>query len=135
MPSTTLLLWVLTHALLLPHEPATFSLLGPGDLPAGRSAAGLIETGIPAIMSDRFDASGTGVATAAKLGARGGIHVGYALSRQPPSRACVPVSTQASLTVYLVRKSLGPWTVTPYKANLICRPPELESEGKEKGGS
>src|SRR6187399_3370514 len=71
MPSTTLLLWVLTHALLLPHEPATFSLLGPGDLPAGRSAAGLIETGIPAIMSDRFDASGTGVATVAKLGAYG----------------------------------------------------------------
>jgi len=71
MPSTTLLLWVLTHALLLPHERATFSLLGPGDLPAGRSVAGLIETGIPAIMSDSFDASGTGVATVAKLGAYG----------------------------------------------------------------
>ena len=34
---------------------------GPGDLPAGTSVAGLIETGIPAVTSDRFDASGAGV--------------------------------------------------------------------------
>ncbi len=71
MPSTTLLLWVLTRSLLLPHEPATFSLAGPGDLPAGRSVAGLIETGIPAVTSDRFDASGVGIATAARIGAYG----------------------------------------------------------------
>jgi hypothetical protein len=71
MPSTTLLLWVLTRSLLLPHEPVTFSLAGPGDLPAGRSVAGLIETGIPAVTSDRFDASGVGIGTAARLGAYG----------------------------------------------------------------
>jgi hypothetical protein len=71
MPSTTLLLWVLTRSLLLPHEPVTFSLVGPGDLPAGRSVAGLIETGIPAVTSDRFDASGVGIGTAARIGAYG----------------------------------------------------------------
>ncbi|MEO8481838.1 MAG: hypothetical protein ABI634_06480 [Acidobacteriota bacterium] len=71
MPSTTLLLWVLTRALLLPHEPVTFSLVGPGDLPAGRSVAGLIETGIPAVTSDRFDASGVGIGTVARIGAYG----------------------------------------------------------------
>jgi hypothetical protein len=71
MPSTTLLLWVLTHSLLLPHQPVTFSLVGPGDFPAGRSVAGLIETGIPAVTSDRFDASGTGIATQARIGAYG----------------------------------------------------------------
>lgn len=71
MPSTTLLLWVLTRSLLLPHEPVTFPLNGPGDLPAGRSVPGLIETGIPAVTSDRFDASGAGVGVAARIGAYG----------------------------------------------------------------
>jgi hypothetical protein len=71
MPSTTLLLWVLTRALFLPHEPASLSLIGPGDLPAGTSVAGLIETGIPAITSDRFDASGMGLAVPARIGAYG----------------------------------------------------------------
>ena len=71
MPSTTLLLWVLTRSLLLPHEPVTFNLAGPGDLPAGTSVAGLIETGMPAITSDRFDASGAALGTSAKIGAYG----------------------------------------------------------------
>ena len=71
MPPTTLLLWILTRSLLLPHEPVTLSLATPGNLPAGTSVAGLIETGIPAVTSDRFDASGAGVGTAAKIGAYG----------------------------------------------------------------
>jgi hypothetical protein len=71
MPSTTLLLWVLTRSLLLPHEPVTFNLAGPGDLPAGTSVAGLIETGMPAITSDRFDASGAALGVSPKIGAYG----------------------------------------------------------------
>ncbi len=71
MPSTTLLLWVLTRSLLLPHEPVTLTLAGPGDLPAGTSVAGLIETGMPAITSDRFDVSGAALGTSAKIGAYG----------------------------------------------------------------
>src|SRR5262249_53896240 len=70
------------------------------------------------------------LAAVAKLGVRGGIHVGFAAGEQPPVRACVPVKAEASLAVHLVRTSLGPWTFTPYETNLSCRPPDPESEGK-----
>lgn len=69
------------------------------------------------------------LAAAAKLGVRGGIHVGYAAAEQTPMRTCVPVTIEASLTVHVVRKSLGPWAVTPYEKNLVCRPRDPQSEG------
>ncbi len=72
MPSVSLLLWVFTRALLLPHEPYVASLATPGDYPASGSVDGLIETAVPAVLSDRFDASGTGVGRPALLGAYGG---------------------------------------------------------------
>ena len=72
MPSASLLAWLFTRSLLLPHEPATLPLAPPGDFPASGSVAGLVETSVAAVMSDRFDAGGTGIATAAKLGAYDG---------------------------------------------------------------
>src|SRR5262245_18363617 len=69
MPSASLLAWLFTRALLLPHEPATMSLAPPGDFGASASVAGLVETTIAAVTSDRFDASGTGVGVAPKIGA------------------------------------------------------------------
>ena len=72
MPLTAFLMWVLTRSLFLPHEPVTLPLVAPGDLPAGTSVAGLIETGIAAVTSDRFDASGAGLGTVARIGAYGG---------------------------------------------------------------
>ena len=72
MPSTAFLMWVLTRSLFLPHEPVTLPLVGPGDLPAGTSVGGLIETAIAAVTSDRFDASGAGLGVPARIGAYGG---------------------------------------------------------------
>ena len=60
MPSASLLAWLFTRSLLLPHEPATMSLAPPGEFGASASVAGLVETTIAAVTSDRFDASGTG---------------------------------------------------------------------------
>jgi len=69
MPSASLLAWLFTRSLLLPHEPATMSLAPPGEFGASASVAGLVETTIAAVTSDRFDASGTGTAIAPKIGA------------------------------------------------------------------
>ena len=69
MPSASLLAWLFTRSLLLPHEPATMSLTPPGEFGASASVAGLVETTIAAVTSDRFDASGTGTGIAPKIGA------------------------------------------------------------------
>jgi hypothetical protein len=69
MPSASLLAWLFTRSLLLPHEPATMSVAPPGDFAASQSVAGLVETTIAAVTSDRFDASGTGTGVAPKIGA------------------------------------------------------------------
>jgi hypothetical protein len=74
------------------------------------------------------------LAAVATLGVRGGVHFGYAAGERPPARACVPVVVEASLAVHLLRKRLSPWTVTPYKANLICHPRDPKSEGKGEAG-
>ncbi len=69
MPSASLLVWLLTRSLLLPHQPATLSLSHPLDLPVASSVPGLIETVVAPVTSDRFDASGAGVAVPARIGA------------------------------------------------------------------
>ena len=69
MPAASLLAWLFTRSLLLPHEPATMSLAPPGEFGASPSVAGLVETTIAAVTSDRFDASGTGTGIAPKIGA------------------------------------------------------------------
>jgi len=68
MPSA-LLAWLFTRSLLLPHEPGTLPLAPPGDFPASASVAGLVETSLAAVTSDRFDASGTGIGVATRFGA------------------------------------------------------------------
>jgi hypothetical protein len=69
MPSASLLAWLFTRSLLLPHEPATMTLTPPGEFGASASVAGLVETTIAAVTSDRFDASGAGTAVPPKIGA------------------------------------------------------------------
>jgi len=71
MPSASLLAWLFARSLLLPHEPASLPIAGPGDFPSSGSVSGVIETAVPAVTSDRFDSGGTGIGTAAKFGAYG----------------------------------------------------------------
>jgi len=71
MPSASLLVWLFTRSLLLPHEPATL-VLSPRDFPSSGNVQGLVETAVAPITSDRFDAGGTGVGVPAKFGAYGG---------------------------------------------------------------
>jgi hypothetical protein len=72
MPSASVLVWLFTQSLLLPHEPASVPLAAPGDFPSSGSVWGFIETALPAVTSDRFDSGGTGIGVPAKLGAYGG---------------------------------------------------------------
>jgi hypothetical protein len=71
MSSASLLVWLFTRSLILPHEPATL-VLSPRDFPSSGSVQGLVETAVPPITSDRFDAGGSGVGVPARFGAYGG---------------------------------------------------------------
>lgn len=99
------------------ESPFNPRLEGTGSAEASVVPAVSIEAG--------WGARGLGkLAAVAKLGVRSGIHVGYAAGEDPPSRACLPVKVEASLTVHLPpRTRLGPWTVTPFERNLECEPP------------
>ncbi len=92
-------------------------------------------TVFPAVSIEAgWKAPGLGkLAAAATLGLRGGINFRYAADKDPSAQACVPVRVEARLEVQLVRKLFGPWTVTPYKRNLACRPPDPETEGESRG--
>ena len=92
MPSASLLAWLFTRSLLLPHEPATMSLAPPGEFGASASVAGLVETTIAAVTSDRFDASGTGTAIAPKIGA---YDASWTYTDVPPRRSRHHESAQA----------------------------------------
>jgi len=94
-------------------------------------------TVFPAVSVEAgWKAPGLGkLAAVATLGVRGGVHIGYAAREEPPTRACVPVKVEASLSVHLpLQNTLGPWTVTPYKRNLRCYPRDPKSEGKGEAG-
>jgi hypothetical protein len=71
MPSASLLVWLFTRSLILPHEPATL-VLSPRDFPSSGSVQGLVETTVAPVTSDRFDAGGSGVGEPAKFGAYAG---------------------------------------------------------------